>query len=393
MKKLTIKALLLLFASSCTVSEDPIRDPQVYACSPLQGINGEQHVKASKYQTILDETVSKGVPGIIMTVFDGRDGHGPWTGSSGKADLKNNVSLENCNITRVGSTVKTFTAVTILKLAEEGKLDLDDIAAQYLPEETITNIENADSATIRNLLQHSSGIYNYIQSPHFQTASLNDLLKEWQPNELLGYARGKKANFEPGTDVDYSNTNYILLGMIIEEIEDKPFYQVFDEFIFGPLGLTFTSFASENPVPENIIRGYIDLYGKLEVIDATQYSGWDYHTADGGLISNPYDLYLFLQAVVETDIISQNSLEEMTEWISPSYDDEIFYGLGLFKMKTKFGDTYMHSGDAIGYYASMLYLPDYDSYICWAVNGNYGKIDEFTQSKKAIELFIEKVIF
>lgn len=83
----------------------------------------------------------------------------------------------------------------------------------------------------------------------------------------------------------------------------------------------------------------------------------------------------------------------MTEWISPSYDDEIFYGLGLFKMKTKFGDTYMHSGDAIGYYASMLYLPDYDSYICWAVNGNYGKIDEFTQSKKAIELFIEKVIF
>lgn len=384
--------LATLITTSCTVSEDAIVAVSTYDCSLPTEVSGQQHAKHFQYQSLVDELVSKGVPGMMMTVYDGNDANGPWLGASGKADLKNDVDLKNCNITRVGSTVKMFTAVTLLQLAEEGKLNLDDKVAQYLSEETMSDIENADRASVRQLLQHSSGIYNYIISTHFQTASLNDLVKEWRPEELLDYARGKKANFEPGTDVDYSNTNYIFLGEIIEKIEGKPFYEVFRERIFTPLNLTFTTFAAEDPVPDNIIRGYIDLYSKLEVTDATYYSGWDYYTADGGLISNPYDLYIFLRSVVNLEIISSESFAQMTDWVSPSYDDELFYGLGIFKMKTKFGYAYIHSGDAIGYAATMLYLPDHDVFICWAVNGNYGKIDEFTQSTDAIEHIIERII-
>ncbi len=394
MKKMMVFILIapVFIMTTCAVVEDEIVAIATYVCEIPPEAKNLDHPNHAKYQALLDEIVAQGVPGIMMTVYNQADADGPWVGSGGKADLKNRVDLKPCNITRVGSTVKMLTAVTLLQLVEEGKLTLDEKAAVYLSDQSTRDIENAKTATIRHLLQHSSGIYNYIQSARFQTASLNDLTKEWKPQELLDYARGRKANFSPGTDVDYSNTNYILLGEVIEKVEGKPFYVVFQERIFHPLNLSFTSFAAVDPVPDNIIRGYIDLYGKLEVTDATHFSGWDYYTADGGLISNPYDLQLFLRAVINREIISDLSFAEMTEWVSSSSNKDIFYGLGMFKMVTKFGDAYMHSGDAIGYYASMLYLPEHEIYISWAVNGNYGKIDEFTQSKKAIEFIIKKVL-
>lgn len=391
------KLIYALFASmvilnACAVSEDEIASESTYDCSMPSSTSGEEHPKHTQYQALLNELTSKGIPGIMMTVYDRKDGYEPWSGASGMADLKNRVPMKNCNISRVGSTVKMFTAVTILQLIEEGKLNLHDKAAEFLSEKTIEGIENAKDATIHQLLIHSSGIYNYILNPHFQTASLNDLLKEWRPDELLDYARGKKANFEPGTDVDYSNTNYIFLGEIIEHIEGKPFYKVFEEKIFDPLDLDFTDFAAEDPVPDNIVRGYIDLYSKMEVIESTYYSGWDYYTADGGLISNPYDLFIFLQAVVDHTIVSNESFEAMIDWVSPSHDEDIHYGLGIFNMETKYGDAYIHSGDAIGYAATMLYLPEHDVFICWAVNGNYGKINELNQELEAMEHIIEKII-
>lgn len=394
MKTLYVSILFILstILNSCAVSEDEIVKESTYICSMPNNTSGQEHPMHNQYQSLLDELVGKGVPGIMMTVYNGNDGLAPWSGSSGMADLKNKVAMKNCNITRVGSTVKMFTAVTILQLVEEGKLDLDDKAALYLSNETMADIENAHEATVHQLLEHSSGIYNYIINPHFQTASLNDLVKEWKPNELLDYARGKKANFEPGTDVDYSNTNYVFLGEIIEQIEGKPFYKVFEERVFEPLNLTFTQFAAENPVPKKIVRGYIDLYSKLEVIESTYYSGWDYYTADGGLISNPYDLFIFLQSLIDKTIITEVSFQTMTDWKSPSYDDDIHYGSGIFKMETKFGDAYIHSGDAIGYAATMLYLPKDNTYICWAVNGNYGKIDALTQDLGAMEHIIANII-
>jgi D-alanyl-D-alanine carboxypeptidase len=341
----------------------------------------------SKYQNLINEMKTSGVPGTLMSIQTEADGM--WLGSAGKADLKSNIDLKSCNITRVGSTVKTFTATTIFLLQEEGKLNLNDKITNYLSPADIKDIENANEASIRQLMQHSSGIYNYIQNLKFQTGSLNDLIKVWSPDELLSYARGKKAYFAPGEDVLYSNTNYILLGMIISSIEGKPFYEVFDEKIFIPLGLNSTQFAATDPVPDGIIRGYVDFYSNLNVINASYYSGWDYFTADGGLISNAYDLNIFLTSLFAGDIISQSSLNEMLTWQKPKDEDPnffpIFYGLGIFKMETQWGDAYFHSGDAIGYYACMTYFPDRETTICWAVNGNYGKIDACTSTQSAME--------
>ena len=208
----------------------------------------------------------------------------------------------------------------------------------------------------------------------------------------MKYAYNQKSYFDPGEDVLYSNTNYILLGLLIEKIEGKPLYRVFEEKIFDPLGLTSTQFAGKDPVPDGIVRGYIDLYSNLNVIESTCYSGWDYYTADGGLISNVYDMNVFFRALMNGQILSSGSLNEMLTWKTPSEQDpefyEIQYGLGIFKMTTPAGVCYFHSGDAIGYYANMIYFPDDGTTIVYAVNSNYGKIDKYVSTKTAIEKII-----
>lgn len=391
MKRFFILIGLIVLAAACEL--DPLYESTYYECKGAIAGHNNQHPNSTEYQNLLNEITSFGVPGIMMTVSNEA---GVWTGASGKADLASDIDLKPCNITRTGSTVKTMTAATILLLKEEGKLKLDDKIADYLSADILNGLANSKVVTIRQLLQHSSGIYNYIADPHFQTASLNDLTKVWKPKELLFYARNKQADFTPGTDVRYSNTGYILLGEIIEVVENKPFYKVFEEKLFQPINLSSTQFAAEDPVPEGIIQGYIDLYSNLNVVNASYYSGWDYFTADGGLISNAYDLNRFLTALFAGNILSDESLEAMTNWIAPREQDsdgfETYYGLGIFQIMTDYGPAYIHSGDAIGYFASMVYFPEQKVTISWAVNGNYGKIDEFTQSKEAMEYIFKTVI-
>ncbi len=383
-------SLIIIFAILFAACEmDDIVPSSTYACRAEIAEN-PIHPRETEFLQLLQQIVSQGPPGMQLSV---NDEHGFWNGAFGYADLASQVEIESCNITRVGSTVKTFTAVTILQLEEEGKLSLDDPITNYLSHSTIEGLENADRSTIEMLLKHSSGIFNYIQSAQFQTASLNDLTKVWQPNELLEYARGKDAYFEPGTDVLYSNTGYILLGMIIEKVTEKPFYEAFEERFFEPLGMAFTQFAAEDPVPNDLIRGYVDFYSNLNLINSTFYSGWDYFTADGGLISNAHDLNIFVTALFRGELLSEESMSKMLDWQKPkSHASDGWYGLGTFRIKTDQGPAYIHSGDAIGYFASMVYFPDHDVTITWAVNGNYGKVDDATQTKEAMERIFKTVI-
>lgn len=391
MKKVTYLLSIVITMCACKKSEE--LEPSFYDCElgfeNRSDINPLDH----EYQLLLNDMTANGVVGTSMSVYT--SDNDIWVGTSGKADLFNDIDLQQCHMTRVGSTVKMVTATTVLLLSEEKKLNLDDRIADYLAGDVIDNIENADKATIRQLLQHSSGIYNYIHNLKFQTASLNDLIREWKAEDLLQYAYAKKAYFEPGKDVQYSNTGYILLGLLIEKLENKPLHEVFDNRIFTPLGMHSSSFASKNPVPDGIARGYVDLYSKLQVIESTYFSGWDYYTADGGLISTPYDLNVFFRSLMNGNLVNSESLQDMLSWKVPSNQSSDFfpiaYGLGIFRIETPSGIAYMHSGDAIGYYANMLYFPDDSTTVTYAVNSNYGKIDEFVSTQAAMEKIITAV--
>lgn len=364
-----------------------------YACNLNFADSSLTNPNQVEYQNLLDNMTSNGVVGVSMSVYTPQAGL--WLGASGYADLSTNVAMKPCNMTRVGSTVKLFTATLIMKLQEEGKLNIHDKITDYLNGEYMDQLEGIENVTILQLLNHSSGLYNYIQNLQFQTASLNDLIREWHAEDLLNYAYGQDPYFTAGEDVRYSNTNYILLGILIEQLEGKPLFQVFDEKLIAPLGLMNTQFAGKNPVPDGIVRGYIDIYSNLQVLESTYYSGWDYYTADGGLISNPYDMSIFFRALMDGQILSASSLQTMLTWSAPKDSPTDFYpityGLGIFKITTPYGEAYMHSGDAIGYYANMIYFPDDGTTIVYAVNSNYGKIDQYTSSLEAIDGILEAV--
>ncbi|WP_020568475.1 serine hydrolase domain-containing protein [Neolewinella persica] len=389
-----ILLLPYLLLSFIACEKEVVQTPGYYDCQAEITDQAAEHPRAAVFQELLDNTTNKGIPGMMLTVSDPIRGR--WSGAAGMADLAGQSSMESCQITRVGSTVKTFTAVAILRLWERGEVDLDAPVSSYLHAESIHGLANAENATVRQLLQHSSGIDNYILNANFQTASLNDLEKVWQPEELLAYSRGAEATFPLDTDVAYSNTNYVLLGQLIEQVTGRPYYKFFESEIFEPLGLNFTSCAAEDPVPRGIVRGYVDLYSNGNVIDATNFSGWDYFTADGGLISNTYDLNIFLTAVYTGGFLSEAALREMTDFRYPQQSDgEEFrtgYGLGIFRIDTDFGPAFIHSGDAIGYFASMVYFPERQVTVSWAVNGNYGSLNEHAQTTEAMNVIFSKVL-
>ncbi|WP_128546771.1 serine hydrolase domain-containing protein [Larkinella soli] len=386
---------LLIAGLSALAACEPTRtvDPVVYECLPDGTPPPAMTPETDRYRKLLDDLTRQGVPGMIMAVK--KPGQNLWTGASGFADLKRKVRMQPCQISRAGSTVKMITATALLMLQEEGKLSLDDRAGRYLPASVTHGIAQAEGATIRQLLNHTAGIYNYIQDLRFQTASLNDLTKVWQPGELLDYARNRKPYFPAGEGVRYSNTSYILLGMIIEKVSGMPFSRFFTDRIFRPLGLKNTAFNPNDPVPSGIARGYIDLHNNGRLTESTFYSGWDYYTADGGLISNPADLVRFLEGLFGGKLVSRRSLEEMQRWVVREAAGDFFpleFGLGMFRLKLPQGVAIYHSGDAIGYFASMMYFPEKGIFIVWQTNGNYGRLDALISGREAYLKIAETVL-
>jgi D-alanyl-D-alanine carboxypeptidase len=374
---------------SCKKDNKPVI--QTGCLNPLPDSARSTHPKTARLQQLMDSLTRKIVPGFSLAVHE--PGKGWFTGSSGYSNIAAKKNFLPCQISRAGSIVKVLTSVSVLQLVEQGKIDLDKRLAEYLSPDVLHDIENADQATVRQLLNHSSGMYNYILDPQFQLANLNDLTKTWEPGELLSYARNRKAYFKPGNGLKYSNTGYILLGMLIEKVSGLHFSRYFQQYIFQPLNLKHTRFDINNPVPDDLARGYVDWYNTGKPFESTFYNGWDYYTADGGLQSIPLDLCLFMKALFGGTLLNASSLNSMLGSI-PSPTDDFFpieYGLGIFRIQTPYGVAWFHSGDAIGYFGTVLYFPATGTTISWMANGNYGSIDPLINSKEAFERILGRL--
>ncbi len=145
---------------------------------------------------------------------------------------------------RIGSITKTMTSAATLLLAQEGKLSLDDPVTKYIP-----GVPDGDNITIAQLLEMRSGLYNFTNSPAITTNMDDDPAKVWKPQQLLDIAFAQPPNFAPGAEYEYNNTNYVLLGLIVEELDKQPIATVFEERFFKPLGMTDTSSPPPPPTP------------------------------------------------------------------------------------------------------------------------------------------------
>ena len=361
-KIFTLIPLLLLLCC-----QEPVIEPTSLCTVPPTTAT---HPKAAEYQAVIDKYISAGLPGISVLI---RDENGIWVGSGGMADIDKGIPMLPCHISKTASITKTFIAVLALKLVEEGVLQLDDKITKWLPEEISSNIQNAETATLRNLLNHTSGIFDFSTNESFYLALLNHPNKKWRAEELLKFSYNKEAEFPIGTSSSYSNTNTVLATMVIEAATGINHATLLREKILEPLGLSDSYYYWQEKLPENgVAQGYFDLYNNNTLVNVSSYNTG---TGNGlnGLYSTVYDLQTFIDALLRNKtLLSQSSLDAMLNF-ADNVETRKFLGLGVFKdyidgnfKENEFG--YGHRGRDLGYSGDMFYFPNQDVTVTLLVN-------------------------
>nr|WP_272949207.1 serine hydrolase domain-containing protein [Kribbella pittospori] len=294
-------------------------------------------------QAGVDAIVAAGAPGALVEV---RDERGTWRTSSGVAALGTTKQVPVGGRFRAGSVTKIFVATVVLQLAAEGRLRLDDTVERWLP----GAVPAGGRITLRQLLNHTSGLYNYTDDLplHDTEAYLQIRFQTWSPSELLKLATRHPLLFEPGTQWRYSNTDDIVLGLVVQRVSGHPYGVEIERRILRPVGLHATSIPGTSArIPGPHAHGYLPLVsdGQVSPIDVTEINpsaAW----AAGEMISTTADLNRFLSALIGGRLVSPVELREMTTPTLPATD----YGLGLKLVHLPCGVTvYGHDGDAPGY--------------------------------------------
>ena len=286
---------------------------------------------------------------------------------------------------RAASNTKTMTAAVIVQLAQEGKLRFDDPVSKY-----VEGVPNGDNITISQLLKMRSGLYNYTTAPELAESLDHDPARVWTPQELLAIAFKRPPNFAPGKEYDYCNTNYVLLGLIAEKIEGAPLAKIFQNRLFGPLGMKHTLLPANtsNTIPEPYSHGYLYGSSSYALVDAPYpadlqaaakagtlkpnddtWQNPSYAFAAGGVISTADDLAIWMRALVGGKIFDadyQRQWLDSLEPEDPSKPDGQKYGYGISLITFGPNSMYFHGGEMPGYNSFMGYDPVNDvTLIIW----------------------------
>jgi len=314
------------------------------------------------YQSIIDwYAADSSIPGVVALVAQGDS---IWAGASGDADLSGRI-MHPDDIVRIASLTKPFTATVILQMTEAGVLGLDESIVPFFDRDVVDSLVIIDNlsygyrVTIRMLLSHRSGIYDYADEGFYDLIGENPS-RRWLPIELVQYAyRNGQPYFVPDAipenDYGYSNTNYILLGMIAEQIDGRAFDQIVRDRVLRPLGMSKTFLAEYEAIPPTIASGYD---GEVDV------SSYDYsfEWSSAGLVSTVGDLHTFLDALMDGRLfVNASTLDAMR---NPDG-----YGLGLAASVTSDGMLgYGHFGQSLGFVSVMMYVPSRQAYVIAAMN-------------------------
>jgi D-alanyl-D-alanine carboxypeptidase len=277
---------------------------------------------------------------------------------------------------RIASNTKTMTAAVIVLLAQEGKLRFEDPVSKY-----VSGVPNGDDITIGELLKMRSGLPSYTEAPELTESLDHDPARVWTPEEMLAIAFKRPSLFAPGTEFSYCNTNYALLGLIIEKLEGAPLARVLQDRLFGPLGMKHTLLpaSASNAIPEPYAHGY--LYGSssyaladapypAELIGAAKAGTLkpnddtdqnpSYALAAGGAISTADDLAIWIRALAGGRVLDA---DYQRQWLdSPEPEDPSKplgqkYGYGIAQMTFGPNSVYFHGGEMPGYNSFMGYDP------------------------------------
>ncbi|MEJ1196071.1 MULTISPECIES: serine hydrolase domain-containing protein [unclassified Streptomyces] len=323
----------------------------------------------------MEAAVEDGVPGVTATA---RDGHRTWSETAGVGALKTGEPRSERDRYRVGSITKTFVATVLLQLEAEGRLTLDDTVDEWLPGVVEGNGHDGGRITLRQLLNHTSGVYNYTADEEFaRTHFAKDGFLEHRydtvtPRELVGVAMAHKPDFAPGASWNYSNTNYVLAGMVIEEATGRPYGDEVRRRVIEPLKLRATSVPGTRAgMPRPSSRAYSKLDGTATgpTYDVTRLNPSIAGSA-GEMISSSTDLNRFYTALLRGRLLPAEQLAEMTTTVP--VEKGAAYGLGLMKRELGCGVTvWGHGGGIHGSSSEAVVTKDGRHALAFNFNGDW----------------------
>jgi D-alanyl-D-alanine carboxypeptidase len=307
------------------------------------GARQQTRPPASQLQQLLDQIVVAGAPGAIGLVWDGTTTE---RAASGVADLRTGRPMRTADHFRVGSITKTFVATVVLQLVGEHVLRLSDPVERWLP----GLVPDGAHITVENLLNHTSGLYNYTDDPRILAPYLDrgDRDFVWRPRQLVRVATSHAPLFAPGTGWSYSNTGYILLGLIVQASTGVDIKRQLERRIFRPLRLHDTSFPVTDPrVPQPNAHGYANAHPGAALTDTTVFSpSWAW--AAGAIVSTVDDLARFYRALLGDRLLRPDLLAAMKTTVDAGAGFR--YGLGLVQADAPCATIWGHNGDFIGYF-------------------------------------------
>jgi D-alanyl-D-alanine carboxypeptidase len=315
-------------------------------------------------QHALDEAVAEGVPGVVAEL---RDGRGVWRAASGAADLADGQRARAEDRFRIGSVTKTFVATVVLQLVAEGRIGLDDPIEQDLP----GLVPNGRNITVRQLLSHTSGLADYLTKVLAQPDPLRSAQRAtYTPRDLVAISAGLGPQFAPGTSWAYSNTNYVVLGLLVEHITGHRLDQEIARRIVRPLHLSDTSFPTTAELPGPHMHGYEWADGPTAPpVDLTTFNPNAIWGA-GTMISTADDLSRFYRALFGGRLLPADLLKEMRT--PHPIETGRAYGLGL-ESRTYCADgtpVWGHSGSVAGYETFSFTTADGKRQITFSLNRN-----------------------
>jgi D-alanyl-D-alanine carboxypeptidase len=323
---------------------------------------GAQVSKADLDAALKKSFKESDAPGVVAAV---QTPDFTWVQAMGVADRASGEPMTPEMHHRVGSVTKTFTATLLLKATDEGLLSLDDTIDQY-----IKGVPNGDKITLHQMSDMTSGIASYTEDDQWQEEWLSDPTRVWAPEELARIGIKESPLFDPGSAWFYSNTNYVLLGLVLEQVTGKPINQLYQKKIIEPLGLEETSFpGTSSAIPEPYDHGYT-LQGKSsgqKPIDSTDWSPSMAWTA-GEMISTVDDLLAYGRALgTGKGLLSPKAQKErLDSFVSdvpplnqPPLKGDLAYSIGLGKDHGWIG----HNGEIPGYNTYLFYHPDIDAVV------------------------------
>ncbi|WP_055495413.1 serine hydrolase [Streptomyces sp. TP-A0356] len=337
--------------SNPTVTVAVPTDPSGSTPSPLS----EVRALTPDVTRQLDKAVQRAmreahVPGATVGLWTADNGS--YVRSFGVADKSDGRRMSPDLSMRIGSETKTFTVTALLQLVDQGKVGLDDRIGQY-----VSGVPNGDRITLRQLAGMRSGLFNYSQDDAFSGALMSDPQRPFTPRQLLDYAFRHPVLFPPGQRFDYSNTNLILLGLVVEKVSGRRLEDFIHGNILVPAGLTHTLFPADATFPAPHAQGYTNQTTSGKVEDATDWNpSWS--GAAGAMISDLQDLHTWARTVATGRLRDGGTL------ISPALQKQrlvtpatmvpgIGYGLGVFNVQGWIG----HNGSLPGYESLTVHLP------------------------------------